>query len=44
MEILEFLAEMAANPLLFVAVMLTLGVILVNGCDCDLCSNKMYAS
>lgn len=31
MEILEFLNEMAANPLLFVAVMLTLGVILVNG-------------
>jgi len=31
MEILEFLNEMIANPLLFVAVVLTLGVILVNG-------------
>lgn len=31
MEILEFLNQMLANPLLFVAVMLTLGVILVNG-------------
>ncbi len=31
MDILSFLDQMAANPLLFVAVMLTLGVILVNG-------------
>ena len=31
MEILEFLNQMTANPLLFVAVSLTLGVILVNG-------------
>lgn len=31
MEILEFLNQMTDNPLLFVAVMLTLGVILVNG-------------
>lgn len=31
MEILEFLNQMTANPLLFVAVTLTLGVILVNG-------------
>ena len=31
MEILEFLNQMTANPLLFIAVMLTLGVILVNG-------------
>ena len=31
MEISEFFAQMSANPLLFVAVMLTLGVILVNG-------------
>ena len=31
MEILEFLDQMTANPLLFVAVTLTLGVILVNG-------------
>jgi PiT family inorganic phosphate transporter len=31
MDILSFWAEMTANPLLFVAVMLTLGVILVNG-------------
>ena len=31
MEISEFVTQMTANPLLFVAVMLTLGVILVNG-------------
>ncbi|MBR5329834.1 MAG: inorganic phosphate transporter [Firmicutes bacterium] len=31
MEVLEFLNQMTANPLLFVAVILTLGVILVNG-------------
>ena len=31
MDILEFINQMTANPLLFVAVMLTLGVILVNG-------------
>ena len=31
MEFLEFWSQMTANPLLFVAVMLTLGVILVNG-------------
>ena len=31
MEILEFLNQMTANPLLFIAVLLTLGVILVNG-------------
>ncbi len=31
MEFLEFWGQMTANPLLFVAVMLTLGVILVNG-------------
>ena len=31
MEILDFLNQMTANPLLFVAVALTLGVILVNG-------------
>jgi len=31
MDILEFWGQMTANPLLFVAVTLTLGVILVNG-------------
>ena len=31
MEILEFWSQMTANPLLFIAVTLTLGVILVNG-------------
>jgi PiT family inorganic phosphate transporter len=31
MDILGFWAQMTANPLLFIAVMLTLGVILVNG-------------
>lgn len=31
MEFIEFLGQMTANPLLFVAVTLTLGVILVNG-------------
>lgn len=31
MEVLDFLNQMTSNPLLFVAVMLTLGVILVNG-------------
>ena len=31
MEFLEFWGQMTANPLLFVAVTLTLGVILVNG-------------
>lgn len=31
MEILEFLNQMTANPLLLIAVLLTLGVILVNG-------------
>lgn len=31
MDILEFFGQMTANPLLFIAVLLTLGVILVNG-------------
>jgi PiT family inorganic phosphate transporter len=31
MDVLDFLSQMLANPLLFVAVVLTLGVILVNG-------------
>ncbi len=31
MDFLEFWGQMTANPLLFVAVTLTLGVILVNG-------------
>ena len=31
MEILEFLDQMTSNPLLFIAVLLTLGVIIVNG-------------
>lgn len=37
MDILSFWNQMTANPLLFIAVLLTLGVILVNGCDL-LCS------